>query len=171
MDSLSSTSRTRCVSPSDSLAMGGLARADGQRQSEGRAATGAGALGLERSAELLGRERRAVQAEAMALAACREAVVEDAVEVLPHDAHAGIDYRDLHRAADGADPHGDALRAAAGLVAGVLGITDHVHQDLQHPVLVHLDQRHFAEITHDGYAMAAEGPLVHAQAVLGEHAH
>src|SRR5690348_18309404 len=102
MDSLSSMSRTRCVSPSDSLAMGGLARADGQRQGKGRAAPEPGALGRERSAELLGRERRAVQAETMAFAACREAVVEDAIEIFPRDAHAGIDDRDLHGGADGA---------------------------------------------------------------------
>ncbi len=111
-----------------------------------------------------------MQSETVAVFARGEAVIEDALEVLRRDADAGIDDGDQHRAIGRPHADGHALLGAPGLVAGVFGVADHVHQDLQHLVLVDRDQRHLLEVAHQRDAMTAEGPLVHPQAVLDQRA-
>src|SRR5215471_16530041 len=64
--------------------------AGGQLERERGAAVGAVAGREQAAAELASGERRAVQAEAVALAAGGEAVLENAGEVLRRDAHAVV---------------------------------------------------------------------------------
>src|ERR1700683_5380274 len=122
MAGLSSIISRRWVSRSDSSAMGRLRLAEGQRQGKGSPLAGSGTLALQRTAELFGRQRAAVQTEAMAIFARREAVTEDALEILRRDADAGIDDRDQERALVRPHAHGHALIGVARLIAGVFGV-------------------------------------------------
>src|SRR5580658_10128435 len=105
MAGLSSIISSRWVSSSGSSAMGRLRLGEGQRQGEGSPLAGSGTRALQRTAEVLGGQRAAVQAEAVAVFARREAVTEDALEVLRRYADAGIDDGHHHRAID--RPHAD----------------------------------------------------------------
>src|SRR5207244_13372562 len=80
---LSSITRTRCMRESASPDIGRLRRGERQRQGEGGALARAGAFRVQRAAQFPGRERAAVQSEAVAVRARREAVVEDPLQVLP----------------------------------------------------------------------------------------
>src|SRR5581483_4111452 len=146
MPGLSSIISRRWVSNSDSSATGLLRLGEGQRQGEGSPLASSGALALQRAAEILGRQRAAVQTKAVAVFARSEAVTEDALEILRRDAYAGIADSDQHRAIDRAHADSHALLAAPGLIASIFGVADHVHQDLQHFMLVDRDQRHVLEI-------------------------
>src|ERR1700756_1034421 len=116
---------SRCVSMlSESLAIERLRRSERQCQGEGGALVAPGTLRLQRATELLGCERAAVQPETMSVAAGREAVIEDALQILLRDADPGVGDGNQDRAGVGADAHGDAFFTARHLVAGVLGVAD-----------------------------------------------
>src|ERR1700751_1242579 len=156
MRGLSSIMRRRWMSRLASLAMAALRSGERQRQREGRALADAGAARKERTSELTRGEGTAVQAKAMAVGTRGEAVVEDTLEILRWDADAAVDDRDRDAFRGRADAHRHAFLAAWQLGAGVLGVTDHVHEDLQHLVLVDLNERHFGELAHDRHTVTAE---------------
>ena len=120
-----------------------------------RALSGAVALGAQCPAELLRRERAAVQAEAMAGLAGREAVAEQPAHVLRRDADAVVDDA-ICAPLPGSrlDAERQQLVLAPGLVAGVLGVADQVDEDLQHLVLVDGDRRNVAELAAQRHAVA-----------------
>src|SRR5579863_9940868 len=120
MASLSSTTRMRCVSRSDSIGMDRLRRCQWQRQGEGGTFARTGAFGPQRTAQLLGRKRCAVESETVPVRARGKAVIENPVEVFLWNAHPGIDDRDHYGAACRAGADGHALRAAGRFGAGVL---------------------------------------------------
>src|SRR5439155_26228785 len=97
MAALSSITRTRCMRKSASPDIGRLRRGERQRQGEGGTLAGPGAFRVQRAAQFPGRERTAVQPEAVAVRARREAVVEDPLQVLPGDADPGVDHREAPR--------------------------------------------------------------------------
>src|ERR1700733_12178200 len=122
MAGLSSIISRRWVSSSASSATGRLRLGDWQRQGEGSPVSGSGTLAVQRTAELFGRQRAAVQTEAVAVFARREAVIEDACEILRRDADAGIDDGDDDRVIGRPHAHGHALFGAPGLIAGIFGV-------------------------------------------------
>src|SRR5438309_12096183 len=130
--------RTRWRSRSVSACITRLRGSERQSQGKRGAVAGTGALGLQGAAQGFSGERTAVQSETVAVGAGGEAVAEDALEVLPGNSDTRVDHGHEHRAVARPDPHRYRLCARA-LVAGVLGVTDHVHQDLKHLVLVDLD--------------------------------
>src|SRR5580658_2225286 len=168
MAGLSSIISRRWVTRSDSSAMGALRRGERQREREGCPCARTCALGAQRSTQFLGRQRTAVQPEAMTVFARGEAMTEDTVEILRRDTDAGV--------ADGDDdlvcvePYADrhALLGAAGFVTRILGVADDVYQDLQDLVLVDGYRRHLLEVAHQRDAMATEGAGVHPQAILDQ---
>src|ERR1700733_1712085 len=105
MAGLSSIINRRCVSSSGSSAIGRLPLSEGQRQDEGGALTRSGALGPQRAAQVLRRQRTAVQTKAMAVFARGEAMVEYALDVLRQGPPPGVDHGDGHGAVGGAYPH------------------------------------------------------------------
>src|SRR5580700_7861818 len=119
MAGLSSIISRRWVKSSDSSAMGRLRLGERQSQGEGRSLTGSGTLALQRTAELFGRQRAAVQTETVAVFARSEAVNEDAIEILRRYADAGIDDGDQHRVAGRPYAHRHALLGVPRLIAGI----------------------------------------------------
>src|SRR6516164_6628814 len=130
MRGLSSIMRSRWMRRSTSVAMTTLRVSERQRQREGGTLSRAGAARIERATELARCERAAVEPKAVAIDAGREPVIEDALEILRRDADTGIDDRDGDGGGGRTDAHRHAFVPAGHLGAGVLGIADHVHQDL-----------------------------------------
>src|SRR6185437_9637175 len=106
MAALSSMIRTRRLAVVCGLDMRGLRRAAGQFEHEGGAAAGSVALHAQRAAELLRRERAAVQAEAVPGGARGEAMAEQPRHVLRRDADAVVDDADAHAAFGRLDAQG-----------------------------------------------------------------
>src|SRR6516225_11665290 len=171
MRGLSSIIRRRWIRRSASLAMATRLMNEWQRQCESGAVTDAGAARVQRAAKFPGSERTAVQPKAMAVGTGGEPMIEDALEILRRDADAGVDDRNDDGGRRRADAYRHALFTTWHLRARVLGVADHVDEDLQYLVLVHLNERHLGEIAHHGHAVAAEGAFVHAQAVFRQHAY
>src|SRR5215471_14291626 len=140
MRGLSSITRRRWIRRSASLAMATLGMNERQRQREGRALTRARAARVQRATEFPGSECTAVEPEAMAFGTGGEPMIEDTLEILRRDADAGVDDRDDDGGGRRADAHRHALFTTWHLGARVLGVADHVDEDLQHPVLVHLNE-------------------------------
>jgi len=57
-------------------------------------------------------------------------------------------------------------RSAAAGLDGVFGITHEVDENLEHLVLVHLDERDGLVVAIEGDAVAGQGPIVHAHGVF-----
>src|SRR5881398_2547346 len=152
--------RTRWRSRSASACITRVRGSERQSQGERGAVAGTGALGQQGAAQGLGGERTAVQSETVAVGAGGEAVAEDALEVLPGNSDTRVDHGHEHRVFARADPHRHRLLARA-LVACVLGVTNHVHEDLKHLVLVDLDWRYIPVVVDDRDAVAAESSFIH----------
>src|SRR5215469_14001142 len=121
----------RWVSRSASMPMAAPRDTERQRQCEGCAVAQAGAGALQRAAELPGGERTAVQSEAVAVGPRGKAVVEDTLEILGRYADASVDHFHRDGGSARAHAHGHTFLAAGFLLgAGVLGVADHVDQDL-----------------------------------------
>src|SRR5262245_30875793 len=99
-------------------------------QEERGAATGTLARRVELRAHLRGRVGRDVQAEAVAVLLGREAVVEDARQVLARDADAVVAHLDARRALVGPrEAQRQAPLARGALGQGLAGVLDQVDQD------------------------------------------
>ena len=94
------------------------------------ALAGTGAFCEQRAAQCLGRQGAAVQSEAVTVRASREAMIEDSVQVLLRDSDPGINDGDQRRIVRCANPDGHTLLAGLRFVAGVLGVANHIYQDL-----------------------------------------
>src|ERR1700738_2037322 len=104
MAALSSMTRMRRLARVAVLRTEGVARRARQLENEGRSAAWPIAFRMQRSAQFLGRERAAVQAEAVPGLPCRKAVSEQAVHVLRRDADAVVDHGEAHAVRGGSDP-------------------------------------------------------------------
>src|ERR1700733_1702102 len=163
--------RTRWVRNSGSFCIEVLRRHERQRQRKNSALSGTGALCAQCASHLFGRDRAAVQSEAVAINASGEAVTEYALQVFLGDADAGVDDGDEHRFIRRPDPDRDLFSIALRFVAGVLGVADDVNQDLQDFVPADLYWRPGAVVAAHPHAVATESPFVHPQAVLDEPAY
>src|ERR1019366_23662 len=99
-------------------------------KNERRSATGTVTLGVQRSAELLGRERATVQTEAVTRLAGRETVREKGLPILCGDPHAIVDDGDAHTIDRALDTQREQFIGSTRFVAGVLAIAHQVHQYL-----------------------------------------
>src|ERR1700674_72056 len=172
IDGLSSMMRIRRFSGSqfkDWLFMNLLLRRDGKFERKGGAMARAGAVHVERATHGAGRDRSAVQSEAVAIFASSEAVRENAGEIFGGDAYAIIGYDDAHGAlVGGGDGNGDALVRAVDFVERVFGVSNQVDKNLQDFVPVDPDQRNGGEAPLDVDAMALESADVHRDRVFDQ---
>src|ERR1700727_1657921 len=122
MAALSSMMRMRRVAREVELAMSGLCRSARQLESERGAAARSAARHPQRAAELLSRERPAVQTETMPVHASREPVSEKAGHILRGNAYAVVDDGDVHAGRRPFDAQGDELVGSARFIACVLGV-------------------------------------------------
>src|SRR6267154_147667 len=119
---LSSTTSTRRLPDGRLLAMWILGRFPGQFEKESCAAARTGTLGAQNAADLLGRERSAVQPEAMTGLLGGKPVCEDATHVRGCDPAAVVRDRDLHARPAPVDAYRDAPLLLGHALAGVLGV-------------------------------------------------
>src|ERR1700688_3262673 len=126
MAALSSMIRMRRLARVAVLRTDGVARRARQLENEGRSASRPIAFRMQRSAQFLGRERAAVQTEAVSGLPCRKAVSEQAVQVLRRDADAMVDDGDPHAVRRGSDPYGQKLIRLARFVAGIFGVAHEI---------------------------------------------
>src|SRR5450631_896861 len=98
--------RMRRLTSEVELSTGSLRGAARQLENERRATSQPVALCVQGSAELLGRERAAVQAETVPGLASREAMREKAAHILCEDTHAIVNDGDAHADCRSVDAQG-----------------------------------------------------------------
>src|SRR6266403_586324 len=171
MAALSSMIRIRRLARAAESGTGILRRAARQLEHECRAASRPVARHEQRAAELLGRERPAVQAEAVPVHASREAVREYPGHVFRGNSHAIVDDANAHTGRRAFYAQGEKLVGPARFIARILGVAHEIHQNLQHLVLIDGDRRHLVEFAAQRHAVTYEGAGVQAQAVLHQIGH
>jgi len=125
------------------------------------------------SAQLLGGQQAAVQAETMAGGPRGETVGEDFGEIFRRDARAIVNHGNAYPVIAVAHAEGDAtffaVRAifAVRSIAGIFGVADQVHQDLQDFVFLHGDLRELRLVfANDLDRLTRQRPEIHQQGVF-----
>ena len=115
-----------------------------QREFEGEGCAGIWtiAVGGQLTPDFARGQRSAVQAKAVAVFyPCREAMIENLVEIGGRNADTVVVNGDFHLVAVNGDSNRNALIILGRINAGVLGIAEDVQQNLEDFVLVHDDFR------------------------------
>src|SRR3954465_3334358 len=108
----------------------------GQVECECRAQPGTVAAHCQRSAQVVGGERRAVEAETVARLAGRESVIEDPGEVLRGDTDPVVHHTDPDAVTDAGRSQRHRCIRPAGFHTGLFRVTDEIDENLHGLVLI-----------------------------------
>src|ERR1700683_4228163 len=93
----------------------------------------------------------------MAAGAGGEPVAKDSSHILGWDSHAVVDHRDRDPECTPCDPNRDAFVALSRVLAGIFGVANEIHQNLQYPVFIYRDGGHVLKFARERDPMAGEG--------------
>src|SRR6185369_14259274 len=114
---------------------GGLFRWQRQVENEGCPSARARAVGLQRTAEGLGREGAAVQAEAVAAFPCGESVIKNPCEIGGEDADAVVNDCDLNATVIAGETRDNFAVSSIRLIARLHGVAHEINENLHDLVL------------------------------------
>ena len=126
------------------------------------------ALRGQSASEFFGRQGAAVQTEAVTVFSGGKAMVEDAGQVLGRNAHTIIDYRDPDVVLGVVHPHDHLFVIAPGFIAGVLGVTDQVDEDLQNFVFIRAERGRRTIFPDHPDIVTSKAARVHAQRIFDQ---
>src|ERR1700689_3069958 len=92
----------------------------------------------------------------MAAGAGSEPVAKDSSHILGWDSPAVVDPRGRDAECTPCDPNRDAFVASSRVLAGIFGVANEIHQNLQHPVLIYGDGGHVLKFARERDPMAGK---------------
>jgi hypothetical protein len=139
---------------------------EGQFKDKRSAFAGPFALADQGAAQFFGGEGAAMESEAMTAGAGGESVVEDAGEVFQRDTNAIINDGDPNPFSGFGQLNFQLFVFVAGIVTGIFGIANQIHEDLQDLVFFQNNGRELAKVTNDFDLVPDEGAGIHAQGIF-----